>query len=622
MDPRSEGSDPRSEGTDYVPNSIPYVPEHRSELCVSEAHSQQLLGMLRSFRERGLLFDFTITVQDQTFPCHRCVLAACSDFFRAMFELDMRECGDRMVTLGNQSPEAVRCFLDFCYCGEMVVTHENVDMLFQLASFLQVSVLFRACSDFLTGTLELSNCLMLLALAEGYGSASLLQQANEFVVQNFHDLSMTTDFLDMPLGVLELCLGSDSLSVPSEEVAVRSSLRWTSHNLQTRQRLLPRLLALLRLHHVPTHTLQALARTENLLSGDQLCVSLVSDAVSRQTQLSGLLPDARPATTQSYIYIHKTEENGDIHHSFCYCLDTDQWRELPQGQGVGFSMTPDPSGSSLTSYAEKLFVTGGCRGNCCRTVRLHVAEPFHDATAEVWCYCPVTHTCTPAPDMGKPRTMHTAITTLDRLYVLGGRTRGEREGTPSLMEVEYYDPLAKTWTSVSPLPTAIYYPEASACGSIIYTLGSSVEISDSFNPSLDCFLRYDAVSDQWSHLVAEFGQFFHATLVKAVSVNNILHLCDLSTYKVYSFCPETCVWQGEGSFECAGFNAGSVGVANRIYILGGDYSPDEITDEVQVYHSGRGQWEEVTPMPRPLTEFHCQVISFNRYRDPWGGRDM
>lgn len=402
---------------------------------------------------------------------------------------------------------------------------------------------------------------------------------------------------------------------------MRSSLRWTSHDLQTRQRLLPRLLALLRLHHVPTHTLQALARTENLLSGDQLCVSLVSDAVSRQTQLSGLLPDARPATTQSYIYIHKTEENGEIHHSFCYSLDTDQWRELPQGQGEGFSMTPDPSGSSLTSYAEKLFVTGGCRGNCCRTVRLHVAEPFHDATAEVWCYCPVTHTCTPAPDMGKPRTMHTAVTTLDRLYVLGGRTRGEREGAPSLMEVEYYDPLAKTWTSVSPLPTAIYYPEASACGSIIYTLGSSVEISDSFNPSLDCFLRYDAVSDQWSHLVAEFGQFFHATLVKAVSVNNTLHLCDLSTYKVYSFCPETCVWQGEGSFECAGFNAGSVGVANRIYILGGDYSPDEITDEVQVYHSGRGQWEEVTPMPRPLTEFHCQVISFNRYRDPWGGRD-
>lgn len=39
---------------------------------------------------------------------------------------------------------------------------------------------------------------------------------------------------------------------------------------------------------------------------------------------------------------------------------------------------------------------------------------------------------------------------------------------------------------------------------------------------------------------------------------------------------------------------------------------------LQVYHSGRSQWEEVAPMPRALTEFHCQLISFNRYRDPWG----
>ena len=98
--------------------------------------------------------------------------------------------------------------------------------------------------------------------------------------------------------------------------------------------------------------------------------------------------------------------------------------------------------------------------------------------------------------------------------------------------MEYYNPLTEVWCSVSPLPSAIFYPEASACGTVIYTLGSEVEITDSFNPSLDCFLCYDAQQDQWSRLVAEFGQFFHATLVKAVSIHHTLHLCDLSTYKV------------------------------------------------------------------------------------------
>lgn len=59
-------------------------------------------------------------------------------WFRAMFEVDMRERGDGSVNLDNQSPDAVRSFLDFAYSGEMLITDGNVDMLFQIASFLQV----------------------------------------------------------------------------------------------------------------------------------------------------------------------------------------------------------------------------------------------------------------------------------------------------------------------------------------------------------------------------------------------------------------------------------------------------------------------------------------------------
>ncbi|XP_020796204.1 kelch repeat and BTB domain-containing protein 3 isoform X1 [Boleophthalmus pectinirostris] len=530
-----------------------------------------------------------------------------------MFAVDMRECGDGSVQLTDQSPAAVSTFLDFAYSGEALITDANVDMIFQIASFLQVPVLFKACSDFLIRMMDLTNILSLLSLAEAYGSASLLQNANDFVVENFYGLSQNKDFLDMQINVLEACLRSDCLNVPSEETLVMSLLQWIHHSLPERQKLLPELLSLIRLHHIPASALKTLFDSDSLLSNDEQCIALRSEAQHVQSQYNGLMTDARPSTTQSYIYIHKTEENSEINHSFCYCLDSDQWKELRMEEVTVL----DPPGCHFTSYAEKIFVTGGCRGNCCRAVRLHVAEPYHDATDEMWCFCPVTRTCSPAPALITPRTMHTAVMCLNRIYVIGGRTRGSTGEAPSLLEVEYYNPLCQTWTAVSPLPTAIFYPESSTCDSIIYTLGSEVEITDSFNPLLDCFFRYDAKHDQWTRLVAEFGQFFHATLVKAVSINNTLHLCDLSTYKVFSFCPETCEWKGEGSFESAGFNAGSVGTRDRLYVLGGDYSPDEITDEVQVYHSGKSQWEEVTPMPRALTEFHCQLISFNKYRDPW-----
>lgn len=60
----------------------PGPPERQTLLRTAESHSLQLLAALRSFRECSLMFDFTINVAGRTFPCHRCVLAASSDFFR------------------------------------------------------------------------------------------------------------------------------------------------------------------------------------------------------------------------------------------------------------------------------------------------------------------------------------------------------------------------------------------------------------------------------------------------------------------------------------------------------------------------------------------------------------
>lgn len=45
--------------------------------------------------------------------------------------------------------------------------------------------------------MDLRNCLSLFSIAEAYGSAALLQSAERFMIENFHDLSKTEDFLEM-----------------------------------------------------------------------------------------------------------------------------------------------------------------------------------------------------------------------------------------------------------------------------------------------------------------------------------------------------------------------------------------------------------------------------------------
>lgn len=56
-----------------------------------------------------------------------------------MFEVDMKECDGGSVTLSYLSPQAVHSFLDFAYLGQMEIMEENIDMLFHLAAFLQVT---------------------------------------------------------------------------------------------------------------------------------------------------------------------------------------------------------------------------------------------------------------------------------------------------------------------------------------------------------------------------------------------------------------------------------------------------------------------------------------------------
>ena len=71
-----------------------------------------------------------------------------------MFEHDTRERDDGSVTLSNLSAPAVHAFLDFAYSAHIEIREDNVDMLFQLASFLQVRHEKQQLSTFISPHLD------------------------------------------------------------------------------------------------------------------------------------------------------------------------------------------------------------------------------------------------------------------------------------------------------------------------------------------------------------------------------------------------------------------------------------------------------------------------------------
>ena len=51
----------------------------------TDSHAKSILTTMNNLRKVNTLCDVTLRVEEQDFPAHRIVLAACSDYFCAMF---------------------------------------------------------------------------------------------------------------------------------------------------------------------------------------------------------------------------------------------------------------------------------------------------------------------------------------------------------------------------------------------------------------------------------------------------------------------------------------------------------------------------------------------------------
>lgn len=119
--------------------------------------------------------------------------------------------------------------------------------------------------------------------------------------------------------VLEMCLQSDILNVPGEEVVVTSLLRWIRHDLPQRQKLLPLLLSSTKLHHLPSLEVQYRSAGFGTWGGF-VWFSILSDAVWRSSPsgergLSGvdLRGSGSTASAQRPAHGRQAGHHADLH---------------------------------------------------------------------------------------------------------------------------------------------------------------------------------------------------------------------------------------------------------------------------------------------------------------------
>ncbi|GAA6090314.1 kelch-like protein 12 isoform X1 [Tachysurus ichikawai] len=101
---------------------------------MTNLYTKSILNAMNALRKSNTLCDITLRVENTDFPAHRIVLAACSDYFCAMFTSEMAENGRSFVDIQGIAASTMEILLDFVYTETVLVTVENVQFLLPACS--------------------------------------------------------------------------------------------------------------------------------------------------------------------------------------------------------------------------------------------------------------------------------------------------------------------------------------------------------------------------------------------------------------------------------------------------------------------------------------------------------
>ncbi|KAL6112059.1 patz1 [Pungitius sinensis] len=137
-------------------------------------HSAEMLHNLNVQRKDGGRFcDVILRVGEESFPAHKAVLAACSEYFESVFSRQAEVDGDnRELEMHTISPKVFKDVLDFAYTSRIVVRLECFPELMTAAKFLLMRSVIEICQE----VIKQSNVQILVPTLRG-GDASLFQAA-------------------------------------------------------------------------------------------------------------------------------------------------------------------------------------------------------------------------------------------------------------------------------------------------------------------------------------------------------------------------------------------------------------------------------------------------------------
>lgn len=241
--------------------------------------------------------DITFIVEDQKLPAHRVILAARSEYFRALLFGGMAESTQKEITL-KIPVEAFKALLRYIYSGYMSLSQMKEDNILDtlgLANQYGFTDLEIAISEYLRQILSLDNVCALLDAARLYSLESLTEVCLTFMDRNAPDMLSHVSFKTLSQDSLCGLLERDSFFAPEVQIFVAVN-DWCKHNNNAD---IDSVVALVRLPLMNLEQLLKVVRPSCILHPNRLLDIIEEKTTSKSLFYRGALwPDENVASTK------------------------------------------------------------------------------------------------------------------------------------------------------------------------------------------------------------------------------------------------------------------------------------------------------------------------------------
>ncbi|XP_035693527.1 kelch-like protein 24 [Branchiostoma floridae] len=503
-------------------------------------HAGSLLQGLQELRSDNRLLDVSLCVAGKEIPCHRNVLAACSEYFCAMFCNGHRETKEYKVTINEVDSNALQLLVDYAYTSKVTITEHNAVELLEGANFFQIQPVRDACVTFISNNLSSDNCLQMMHVGNMLSCPDLEKKARLCALKEFAAVSKTPEFLSLTKDQLITLISSDDLNA-SEETVYTAVMAWINHDTRGRNQEMKELMELVRFPFM-----DKLYFLENVESNNTVCKTCQDIVLeTRKYQLfPGEIqsPRTRPRRAsglkEAVVILGGMEKNNEGRPVYSHTITMTD------------SMEPSSSSWVPMTRMDKRI----CPNN--PVAVLGTSDIIVSLDKEVWLYQPELNSWSKLAEMNSDRYFHGLAVLQGKVYAIGGRNNV----LPALSSVEVYDRRQHKWTEGVPLPQPRYGHATAVLDDYIYVMGGF----DIEKKRTSTVYRFSPGDSQWQPQ----RDAPVATCTSASVLNGSIYVAELQSC-IFCFKPddEGGLWSkvASGVPPCCGMTV----FGTKLYICGG-----------------------------------------------------